>query len=263
MKLSYKISALALVALASFSACKKKPVENTTPPTTTATSNEMHFMFEDYFGDKELVLNTGTYTNLQNEQLNVTTFNYWITNIKLIKADGTEFTEQESYRLLRANKPATHHFHIKDVPAGTYTGVKFIIGVDIPRNTAGAQTGELDPTVNGDMYWSWQTGYIQAKLEGTSPVSPMADKSFMYHIGGIQAGNETPREVTLNIPNNVVVGEKAGSLTIKADAAKWFGPSTTLSIAAMPSSTHGGGTMSAKIADNYKSMFTVTSAVNE
>src|SRR5690606_605399 len=109
-------------------------------------------------------------------------FNYWITNIRLTRSDGTEFREEESYRLIRGDKQATTHFHIPEVPAGTYTGIKFMIGVDVPRNTSGAQTGALDPAVNGDMFWSWSTGYIQAKLEGTSPQSSdTVNSSFQYH----------------------------------------------------------------------------------
>lgn len=252
---------LTIAAAIALTGCEKKPVE-TTPPDTSKTHNEVHFNFDNHFGSEELTLGSGTYTTAQNEQVTINTFNYWITNIELINSDGTTFKEAESYRLLRGDKSATHHFHIADVPKGSYTGIKFIVGVDLDRNTSGAQTGDLDPAVCGDMYWSWATGYIQAKLEGTSPQSTSPNKSFSYHIAGIQPGFETPRTVTINFPQTMVVGDKAGSIKITTDAAKFFGPATPLTIASTPSSLHGGE-LASKIANNFTAMFTVTSAGNE
>ena len=34
------------------------------------------------------------------------------------------------------------------------------------------------------MYWTWQSGYINFKLEGRSPVCPTRNHAFQYHIGG-------------------------------------------------------------------------------
>lgn len=260
MKLSLnKIALFAGITLLT-AACEKKPSD---PVVVEPTTNEVHFNFENYFGDKELELSTATYTTLQSESINISTFNYWITNIQLMKGDGTYFTEDESYRLMRGDKRATLHFHIEDVPAGTYTGIKFMIGVDVPRNTSGAQTGALDPAVNGDMFWSWSTGYIQAKMEGTSPQSTETNNAFTYHIGGIAPNKETPREVSLTFATAMEVGDKAGAIKIKADAAKWFGPTNAIKISDNSTSTHGGSAVSLKIADNYANMFSIISAGNE
>lgn len=255
------ILALGFAATLGIASCTKKPVENTTP--APKTSNEMHFMFENSFGNEELVLNTGSYKNAQNEQITITEFNYWITNIKLVRTDGSEYVEPESYRLLWGNKLSSHHFHVANVPAGTYKAVKFMIGVDVPRNTTGAQTGDLDPVNCKGMYWDWNTGYIQAKMEGTSEQSSAADKRIMYHIGGVQKDKETPRNVELAFSQNIVVGDKAGSLKIKTDAAKWFTGKNAISTATDPRSTHSGGELVIKIADNLPGMFSITSAGNE
>ncbi|MCB0697068.1 MAG: hypothetical protein KDC07_06870 [Chitinophagaceae bacterium] len=256
MKLSFKNIALIAGAALLLTSCQKKE------STVLKTSNEVHFMFNNYFGNEELALNSGNYTTSQNEQVTINTFNYWITNIRFIKSDGSEYAEEESYHLVRGNKSATHHFHVEDIPAATYTGIKFMIGVDVPRNTSGAQTGELDPAVNGDMFWTWNTGYIQAKLEGTSPQSNETDNAFTYHVGGVAAGMETPREVTLTFGADLVVGEQAGSIDVMADAAKWFGPGNPVKIAMTPTMTMPGA-MAVKMADNYAKMFSIMSVGNE
>ena len=257
MNMSLKtITTALLVAGIAITGCKK-PVEN---EVTTPKTNEFHFNFDNYFGDTELKLNTETYTTAQSEEIKITAFDYWVTNMKFVNSDGTEYAEPESYRLLRGDKHATHHFHVASVPAGTYTAVKFLIGVDKARNTSGAQTGALDPTENGDMFWSWNTGYIQAKLEGTSPQATSKDNIFRYHIGGVKDGIETPQEVTLTFPQPVVIGDQAGTAKVKVDVAKWF--PTPMSIAMMPEMMHPNE-MAYNIAKGYVDMFSITSAGNE
>lgn len=253
-------SFVALIALSIVAfGCRKTP--DPVEPDPSPTTNEFHFMFENYFGNDMVKLDGTTFTTAQNEDITISTINYWITNIEFVKADGSTYKEPESYRLVRGDQAATRHFHVKDVPAGTYTGVKYIIGVDVARNTGGAQTGALDPAINGDMYWSWSTGYIQAKLEGLSPASTQANNAFMFHIGGVAAGTESPRNISLTFAAPIVVGEKAGTATIKADVAKWFAPNA-LNIAQTPM-IMSPGTKAAEIADNYAQMFSITSSGNE
>lgn len=252
--MSIKSIALIGVLGITLAGCKPDPVD------PTPTTNEFHFKFDNYFGDNELELNTGNYTTANSEEITVSAFNYWITNIVLVGADGNDYTEPESYRLMRGDQGSSRHFHMLDVPAGTYTGVKFTIGVDVARNTSGAQDGALDPATNGDMYWSWNTGYIQSKLEGTSPQSTETGNKYEYHIGGVKAGQETPQEVTLSFGNNVVVGEQAGSVIVKTDLAKWF--PTPMPIAMMAIMTHPNE-MAHNIAKGYVDMFSIMSATNE
>ena len=49
------------------------------------------------------------------------------------------------------------------------------------------------------MYWSWQSGYIHFKLEGTSPACPTRQNKFQIHVGGYQAPNNTFRKIILPV----------------------------------------------------------------
>ena len=73
---------------------------------------------------------------------------------------------------------------LSDVPEGSYTEMSYVLGVDSTRNVSGAQAGALS-TANG-MFWSWSTGYIMLKAEGTSPNSGTG--SFSFHLGGFSGG---------------------------------------------------------------------------
>lgn len=68
----------------------------------------------------------------------------------------------------------------------------FEIGTDSITNVSGAMEGDLDP-LNG-MYWTWQSGYINFKLEGKHPKSKNRDKSFAFHLGGYLSPFESLRK---------------------------------------------------------------------
>lgn len=57
-----------------------------------------------------------------------------------------------------------------------------LFGIDSVTNTSGVFGGDLDPS-NG-MYWAWQSGYINFKLEGTSTACSGPRREFNYHLGG-------------------------------------------------------------------------------
>lgn len=58
------------------------------------------------------------------------------------------------------------------------------IGIDSLTNVSGVFGADLDPT-NG-MYWTWQSGYINVKLEGISSQSTSQNHTFQFHLGGYQ-----------------------------------------------------------------------------
>jgi hypothetical protein len=58
---------------------------------------------------------------------------------------------------------------------------------------------DLDP-VNG-MYWAWQSGYINFKLEGKSKICNTRNNVFQFHIGGYMHPNATVQTVFLNVKN--------------------------------------------------------------
>ena len=72
--------------------------------------------------------------------------------------------------------------------------LSFNLGVSSDMNTTGAHSGALDPS-NG-MFWSWQSGYINFKIEGISPSSKTRQNKFQFHIGGYQSPYNTLRRLT-------------------------------------------------------------------
>jgi hypothetical protein len=71
------------------------------------------------------------------------------------------------------------------------------LGVNEAHNTSGANAGDLDP-VNG-MFWSWQSGYINFKIEGVSPSCDTRKNKFQFHIGGYKTPYHTVRELDIKL----------------------------------------------------------------
>ncbi|MBC7425469.1 MAG: hypothetical protein H7321_02945, partial [Bacteroidia bacterium] len=63
-----------------------------------------------------------------------------------------------------------------------YDKVKFNVGVDSLTNVSGAMGGNLDPAKG--MYWTWQSGYINCKIEGTCSNCQTRNNEFQLHLGG-------------------------------------------------------------------------------
>ncbi len=227
-----------------FTSCKKEEVIN---------SNEkgsFTIEFENKVNGVPLVLNTQNYQNSNGESFNISTFKYYVSNIRLTKADGSFYTIPESYFLIDAAKLSSLLNNIKDIPAGDYTKISFIIGVDKERNLAGAQTGALDPTLG--MFWTWNSGYIFVKLEGTSPQSTSTDKSLTFHIGGIVDPNNTIRTFSTDFSTGNplrIRGDKNPQVHFSANAGSLFTGKQNISFTNLNFTM--GGANAVIIANNY------------
>ena len=138
------------------------------------------------------------------------------------------------------------HFTIPNVPVGDYTGITFTIGVDSLRNVAGAQSGALDPSNN--MFWSWNTGYIFLKMEGTSPESP--SKALVFHVGGFMKPYNAIRTVSPSFNGKTVTvrPNHTPEIHLQADVLKLF---TGMRLADTGSTSHSAGANAVRIANNY------------
>jgi hypothetical protein len=199
---------------------------------------------------------TVQYTNNSGEKFKISTFKFYVSFIETMNSSGGLRTaETESYHLVDLADPNSHHFTV-NLKNGLYDKLNFIIGVDSIRNVSGAQTGALDPAKG--MFWTWNTGYIFAKLEGKSPSSTAPFQMFTYHIGGFKSGENAIR--TVSLPAQIQIG-KTNELIINADVQRWFDGVNTISIASKATIMSPGGP-ALQMADNYATMFSVNKIVN-
>ncbi len=251
-----KLLIITLFLSVAFISCKKDPVEPEDNHTHEATEGTLELEFEAMVDTNALVFNTQNYLNANGDTFNVSLFKYYISNVVLTKSDNSTYTVPNSYYLVTHNGTSNPVVSIGGVPNGTYKAITFLIGVDSARNVSGVQSGALDP-VNG-MFWSWSSGYIMAKMEGTSPQSGNASKALKFHVGGFSGVNNTLKTVSPSFGTSTATinGEHGSTLHIKTDLSEWFKTPNTVSFATMHT-VHMPGTMAKMIADNYADMFSV------
>jgi hypothetical protein len=262
--LSFWALALLVSALAATSCKNDKETDDITG------FGEVEIEFDHRAGDDALDFGT-EYTNAAGEKLKFTTFDYFISNIVLVKSDGTEYAvpKNDSYFLIKHDDVDSREVKLSNIPAGDYTGLKFVIGVDSAKSVSpiSERTGVLDPAgAASGMYWSWNSGYIFVKVEGTSSAAPVdpgsGENIFQYHTG-LFGGYDSPtinnlKTANLTVPDEaakVRQGEEAPHFHLFVDALEMFKSPAVLSIAANPYS-HGGPFLKT-VADNYADMFTI------
>lgn len=261
----FSFALIALVFSLVFTSCKKEDEINPND------KNSLFVNFENKVGASDLKLGTA-YTNGSGEDFTVTTLNYFVSNVSLKKEDGTTVSFPNQYFLIRQSDASTWAPELKDVPAGNYTSITFNVGVDSTKSVSDVsqRTGALDVATNG-MYWSWNSGYVFFKFEGTSSVVPVGSsgaKAFQLHVGGyggIAATSKTVnnnRSVTLALPTNATVRNNiAPELHIYADLAKVFNGTTVLKLATT-NSVHSPAA-AVPVANNYATMFSVNHVHND
>lgn len=220
--------------------------------------------FDNVVGGSNLQMNTANYTNANNESFKVTMLRYFVSNLVLTRLDGSKYIvpQDSSYFLIDESVTASLTPVIQ-VPEGEYTKLEFLLGVDSLRNTKdlSQRTGVLDPTGTASgMYWSWNSGYIFFKMEGTSPASTQTNNVFQYHIG-LFGGYATStlnnlKNISIDLSTRGVVKVKSGktpNVHLLVDAMKLFNGNANVSIAT--NSVVMASPFSATVANNYQYMF--------
>jgi hypothetical protein len=236
------------------------------PPNNPVQQGNFTIELQHFFGASPLKIGNN-YTNSSNETFTLTTLDYFISNIALERQDGSIYTlpQEETYFLIKLSEGSNPLLNLKNIPLGEYKSLSFVLGIDSLRNTMepARRTGDLDVGGRAEgMYWTWNTGYIFLKMEGTSEVVPDAqDKRFYFHIGGY-GGFSAPtinnlRSIKIAFPqeNLKISAGKNPILHFKVDASKIFSTPNTIRIAANPNVMFSP--FSVNIANNYANMFSL------
>jgi hypothetical protein len=148
--------------------------------------------FRGDFGTEPLTMFSNSYSYPGGMNVRFQNFLFYLSDIHLIKEDGSKQVLSEialvSFKDVQDNATAAQGVILPEiaVPAGTYKGIGFGVGVAPTLN--GSQPGDYKaghPLT--DNYWSWALGYIFTKIEGNADLN--GDGNFnenaklTFHIG--------------------------------------------------------------------------------
>ncbi len=150
-----------------------QPVENA----KTTNTFDARVGKADFALNKDFTIGSRTY--------NFSKLRYWVSNVTLVDAKGTEYLIPDSYYLMEEvgdlnlsgtisdslTYPARKResIDVEDIPAGEYKSIKFSIGIDAKHNdNLSLQAGELS-IANGmsNIAWMWHTSYIFSSVAGS------------------------------------------------------------------------------------------------
>jgi len=196
------------------------------------------------FQKEPLVLNDKKYITKTNDTVTITKMKFYLSNIVLELEDGSEYKESNSVHLVDAETLSSLVFVLKNVPDLKIKKIRFAVGIDSKNSISEKFDGDLDPVLG--MYWAWNTGYVNMKLEGKSSSCTNVKKEFQFHIGGYLPKQNALQEIELKIDGKQIIN-------IEVELSKWL---DTLSIKEA-NSVMTPGIKAMAMARIYKNMFLI------
>jgi hypothetical protein len=157
------------------------------------TNPKLDINFKTIYNTTPFVLNK-TYAYTNPSQVKFTRFNFFITKIALIGANGATTPLADAVNLdftpLYDDAKAAAGLTLSyEVPHGNYTGIQFSLGVsdDLNAKNPGQQPSN-SPLSEASEYWDAWRSYIFSKLEGSVDTlnNNRFDNSFTIHTGGAE-----------------------------------------------------------------------------
>jgi len=228
------------------------------PGMASAQTGSLKMTFINTVNGRPVVLRDSIYSNYFGEQYSISKLKYYISNI--IFSSNAENKNMGGYYLVNTASD-NNSFDIQLKP-GTYNSIGFLLGVDSIRNCSGAQTDALDPM--NDMFWTWNTGYVMFKLEGTSASSTADLNRIEHHIGGYKGSNNVATKIDLSFAAGHLLEVKANSITeivIEMNIDNYWHGTNDIKIAETPVCMITGE-LAKKIAANFQGLFSIKSIRN-
>ena len=166
----------------------------------SAEEEEISISFNPIFENQTIHLEEVLYYNSGKDSLVIESIRFYISNIVFLQDNEITHTVSDGYYLIDMEHPESLKITLPLSNITKYNSIQFGIGIDSATNSKGVFGGALDP-ING-MYWTWQSGYINFKLEGISDKCSTRKNRFQYHLGGYQYPLNLYRETELKIPSN-------------------------------------------------------------
>ncbi|MEO0733451.1 MAG: MbnP family protein [Bacteroidota bacterium] len=175
------IALLSLISLLVFVACMDDD--------DTITSGEVDFQldFRAEFSGEPLAIQSAAYDYPTGADLKVQLFQYYVSDLQLLPADGgtpVELSDIELIRWMSATEEATTSRSFR-VPAGSYSGLRFGLGVSPDLNATDPNNFRADFVLNENEFWNANARYVFAKIEANADLEPdgLFDTSLTYHMG--------------------------------------------------------------------------------
>lgn len=171
-------------------------------------TGEVKINFNALYDGSALDIQSTAYDYPDGSKIKIQLFQYYISDLVLLPADGGAPVSLAEIDLVRYNTAGASSVRSEtyiNVPAGEYSGLRFGLGVKPELNNQRPSNFAADFVLNEAEYWNDNTRYVFAKIEGNVDLNNngMFDTPVTYHMGS----NAIYTTITFN-----------GSITVRENA---------------------------------------------
>lgn len=171
-------------------------------------TTSINITFQPSISNEFIGLNT-IYSLSDSSKMEITTCRFYVSNFTFY-SNNKLVSEQKGAFLIDLENTESLQLTF---PISGVDSVRFNLGIDSSTNVAGILDGDLDP-IKG-MYWTWNSGYINSKIEGTFTKTNGVKIPFEYHLGGYLPPYQTLQTLTFKC-------EKSESTLVKLDLSQFI-----------------------------------------
>lgn len=192
------------------------------PSFLLAQKNQYTIDFQLKMNGERIMAEKGYWIEALADSVYIETLKFYISEVRLFQNDSCVDSLDKKHLLIDLESPVSQQITFLRKNKMLFNKIKFNIGIDSFTNVSGAYGGDLDPTTG--MYWTWQSGYINFKLEGRSNSCPARNHFFQFHIGGYQYPYNTLQAIELSVldTHNSVITVAIDKLLAKTNLAVLF-----------------------------------------
>jgi hypothetical protein len=184
------------------------------------------FVFQHNVNGSELQRGVMSYTNVAGNVYEVDELQYFISEVTLTRVDGQQvkIISDSSIHYVDLAIPSTLTWNPKDrIPAGEYTGITFVFGINEAKN----KTGLFVNPPERDMFWPdiMGGGFHYMKMNGKWIAAGDVITPFNFHLG---IGMNMEKTVfyqnyfTVTLPLNIQTSSLGNVITVTMNIEKWF-----------------------------------------
>jgi hypothetical protein len=277
------------VLLIGFASCKKKAKEEPVPTPPAVPTGTVELIFRPFVENEDFELGKDYYAPGE-DLYAITKLKFFLSKIGFVKPDVSEKTpisdtNPNGIFLVNLSNPNAdsgtggsltdppnstrtaiqNSFRVSfKVEEGTYSGLKFNIGVPRPYNNADPTTAQYPLTLGQeDMYWNWNSGYIYLLAEGNTEIDA-TDFTFHLGIGGeartmpISFGNVLNPSTMIDVQK-----DQTTTIIVNIDINKFFmnGDGTFYRLQSQNERNVHGGAYADMLRNNIIKAFSFESAI--
>jgi len=169
-----------------------------------AQNKQLNFSIQPQWNHQKLELEKGYV--LDTGVISISALKFYLSAFKLFRNNVVVYSDSIPAYLFDMENTTAIELNIpKSVD---YDELAFQLGIDSALTVSGNITGDLNPQKG--MYWAWQSGYINFRIEGQVEHQNQQKEGFDFHLGGYKYPYNSSQliKIKLNKVNQTNIGLK-------------------------------------------------------